>query len=140
MKSVTRVLISVLLTVSFMTSTVFAEGLKITPGLWQSTSTMTNSMTGSTTQTTENCVVEEEFDPMTMMEGAQGCELTENELDGNTLQFAMACNIQGAESVVQGVYTVDGDNGEGSMSIEMSFGGQTMTMENVFTASRIGDC
>jgi len=85
-------------------------------------------------------MVEDEFDPKSMAEGAEGCNLAESNLDGNTLTFSMVCNMQGADATMTGIYSVDGDEGEGSMNIEMSFSGQTMTMENVFTAKRIGDC
>ena len=110
------------------------------PGMWETTMVSTNSMTGTTTQTTSNCMADEEFDPKTMAEGAEGCEITDNNLDGNTLTFTMACNMQGAEVTMKGLYAVEGDEGEGSMNMEMSFGGQTMTMENTFTAKRIGEC
>ena len=126
--------------ISILVSNVYADGLKIKPGMWESTMTTTNSMTGTTTDTSTTCMVEEEFDPMSMLEGTADCELTENTLSGNTLSYSMSCNIQGAVSQIQGVYKVDGDEGEGTMNMEMDFGGQKMTMENVFTAKRIGDC
>ena len=85
-------------------------------------------------------MAEEEFDPVTMLEGAGDCELLENTLNGNTLSFSLFCNAQGVESQIRGVYKVDGDQGEGSMNMEMDFGGQKMTMENVFTSTRLGDC
>jgi hypothetical protein len=135
-----KILLALSLSSILISSSAYSEGLKITPGMWETTMVSTNSMTGTTTQTTSNCMADEEFDPKTMVEEAEGCEITDKNLDGNTLTFTMACNMQGADAIMKGVYSVNGDQGEGSMNMEMSFGGQTMTMENAFTAKRIGDC
>ena len=135
-----KILIALSFSSILISSSAFSEGLKIKPGMWETTMVSTNSMTGTTTQTTSNCMADGEFDPKTMAEGAEGCEVTDDNVDGNTLTFTMACNMQGADVTMEGLYSVDGDEGEGSMNMEMSFGGQTMTMENVFTAKRVGDC
>ena len=117
-----------------------ADGLKITPGKWESTVTATNSMTGTTTNTSTSCMTEEEFDPQSLMEGAQGCQLVDSNLDNNTLAFSMACDIQGTQSTMQGLYSVDGDTGQGTINVEMDVSGQTVTMHGTFEARRIGDC
>ena len=117
-----------------------ADSLPIKPGLWESTMTSTNSMTGTQTKTSTQCMTEDEWNPQSMMEEVQGCTLTESSLSGNTLTFSMSCDIQGAESTVSGVYSTQGDTGEGTMNMEMSFGGQVMTMEATFVANRLGDC
>ena len=118
----------------------YAETLKLKPGLWETTVVSTNSFTGTTTQTETECVVEQEFDPRTMFKDAQGCELLDDNLQGNTLTYSLVCNVQGTQATIEGVYTTEGDVGSGSMNMEMSFGNQTMTMENSFDARRIGDC
>ena len=119
---------------------VHADTLKLKPGLWETTVTSINSFTGTTTQTETECVVEQEFDPRTMFKDAQGCELLDDNLQGNTLTYSLVCNVQGTQATIEGVYTTEGDVGSGSMNMEMSFGNQTMTMENSFDARRLGDC
>ena len=135
-----KILFALSISTILMSLTAHSEGLKIRPGMWETTMVSTNSMTGTTTQTTSNCMADEEFDPKTMAEGTEGCEITDNNVDGNTLTFTMACNMQGADVTMEGQYAVEGDEGEGRLNMEMSFGGQSMTMENTFTAKRIGEC
>ena len=117
-----------------------ADALRLKPGLWETTVTSTNSFTGTTTQTDTECVVEQEFDPRTMFKDAQGCEVVNSSLEGNTLTYSLVCNVEGTQATINGLYTADGDVGGGSMNMEMSFSGQTMTMESSFDARRIGDC
>lgn len=114
--------------------------LPMTPGLWETTVTSTNSFTGTQTNTQQECIVEDHFNPKKFAEGSDECELTESDVDGNTLTFTMACTMQGGSATMTGSYTVDGDEGSGTMNMEGSFGGQTMTMESEMTAQRIGDC
>ena len=121
-------------------ATTQAESLKIKPGMWESTVTTTNSFTGTSTQTETECVVDEAFDPRTMFKDAEGCEVVDDTLEGNTLTFNLACSIEGTQATIEGVYTTDGDVGSGTMNMEMSFGGQSMTMESSFEAKRLGDC
>ena len=130
-------LAAALATVTAMSS---ADSLPFSPGMWETTVTSTNSLTGTTTHSSTSCTTEGEFDLRSIAQGAQGCELVDSNIDENTLTYSMACNVQGAESTVQGTYTVDGDGGEGTMNMTMTFDGQTMTVENVFTSKRIGDC
>ena len=75
-----------------------------------------------------------------MFKDAQGCELLDDNLQGNTLTYSLVCNVQGTQATIEGVYTTEGDVGSGSMNMEMSFGNQTMSMENIFDARRLGDC
>lgn len=114
--------------------------LPMTPGLWETTVTSTNSFTGTQTNTQQECIVEDHFDPRKMAEGSDECEIADSNVDGNTLTFTMACTMQGGSATMTGTYTVDGDQGSGSMNMEGSFGGQTMTMESTMVANRIGDC
>ncbi|MCZ7598842.1 MAG: DUF3617 family protein [Gammaproteobacteria bacterium] len=69
------------------------------PGDVETTMTRTNPMTGTpTTETSTECVTEQSFDPREMMQDARGCQLTEENLSGDTLTFAMACTVEGAGS------------------------------------------
>ncbi len=118
-----------------------ADTLPIDPGLWEFTSTGINQITGQQeSETDTQCVVEDEYDPTTMMEDDMDCEVGESNLDGNTLTFSMSCNTQGGQMTMNAVYQSDGDSVQGTTVMEMSFGGQTMTSESSFTGNRIGDC
>ena len=116
------------------------DTLPIKPGLWESTVTSTNSFAGTSTQTNQECVTINQFDPKTMAREAEGCDVVESNVNGSTLTFSMNCDIEGGTTVISGQYQSDGDTGSGAMNMEMSFGDQTMTMESTMTTVRIGDC
>lgn len=118
-----------------------ADELPITPGLWKTTSNVTNPFGGGvTTNTSEECVTETSYDPRRMMEDVKDCELTRNEVDGNELNFAMECSMQGSRTVMTGRFVSDGDSGHGEMDMNMNAGGMQMEMKMDWTAERIGDC
>lgn len=118
-----------------------AEGLPMNPGMWETTMTRTDPFGGEPiTETKSECVTETSFDPATMMETDQGCAITQNEVDGDTLSFAMECDTQGAKSSMSGKYQTDGETGTGDMKVEVNAAGMNMSMEMTWTAERTGDC
>ena len=124
-----------------ITAVALADALPINPGLWEIESTSTNPMTGQQeTETETECIVESEYDPATMMEDQEGCQMNDSNLDGDTLTFSMSCEIQGGQMTMNGVYESDGDSAQGTTTMQMSFGQQNMTSEGTWTANRIGDC
>ncbi len=133
-----------LLVVAAVLAPLAAHGasLTINPGMWETTMTRTNPMTGTpTTETSTECVTEQSFDPREMMQDAQGCQLTEENLSGDTLTFAMACTVEGAGSAdIKGRFQTDGQTGNGAMNMSMNMGGMTMSMDMNWTARRLGDC
>lgn len=116
--------------------------LDLNPGLWETTTTRTNPMTGSpVTETTTECLKEKSFDPREMMKDAQGCELVDENLSGDTLTFAMACNMEGgAKGDIKGRFQTDGQTGNGEMVINMAMGQMNLSMDMNWTAKRLGDC
>ena len=111
-----------------------AEGLTIKPGLWETTTTMTNPFGGGEqTNTTEECVEEDHFDPESMMQDR-------NDVSGNTLNFGMSCDMEGAKSTVTGTFTSEGDAGSGNMNMNIDAGGMQMEMKMSWTSKRLGDC
>lgn len=117
-----------------------ADGLKIKPGLWETTTKINNPFTGETTETNTECVEQDTFDPADMMKDAQGCTLTKNEVKGDALNFAMECSQQGAQSSMTGTYRTKGDEGSGHMDMTINAGGMNMEMNMAWTSKRVGDC
>ncbi len=119
-----------------------AASLPINPGMWETTMTRTNPMNGQpTTETTTECVEEEKFDPRELMKDAQGCNLVDENLAGDTLSFSMVCSIQGGvQANMDGTFQSGGNTGEGNMNINMNMGGMSMNMDMSWTATRTGDC
>lgn len=117
-----------------------ADALPINAGLWEITTTMNNPFTGTQTRTEQECVKEDQFDPQTLMQDAQGCQLNDSTLDGDTLNFSMSCNMQGMQATVNGLFQTNGSTAQGNMNVIVSMGGQAMTMESEWSGKRTGDC
>jgi len=118
-----------------------AAELPINPGLWETTMTRTNPMTGEpTTETRTECVKETSFNPRGMMQDAQGCDLVKDDLNGDTLTFRMECQMQGSSATVDGKFQTDGQTGTGNMDMNMKMGEMNMSMNMKWEAKRIGDC
>ena len=132
----------VLMLITFATtSTAFAQGLPFNPGLWETTATRTDAMTGEpVTDTRQECVESDEFDPRSLIQGVEGCEVNDQTVSGDTLKFTMTCNQEGSTSTIQGQVQPDGQTGSGQMSMSVSFGGQTMNFESSSTSKRVVDC
>jgi hypothetical protein len=121
--------------------TAAAAEIEFAPGLWETKMTRTNPMTGEpVTETRTECVRESKFDPASLMQDAQGCTLIDDSLDGDTLNFHMQCDMQGAQAVIQGKFQTDGQTGKGNMNMSVDSGGMKMNMNMNWTAKRVGDC
>lgn len=118
-----------------------AAELAINPGMWKTTMTRTNPLTGEpTTETTTECVKQTSFNPSSMLQNAKGCELVKDELSGDTLSFTMECNMQGQKATIDGMFQTDGQTGKGNMNMQMNMGETSMKMNMNWTAERVGDC
>ena len=118
-----------------------ADSLPITPGLWETTSTMDNPFLGSRTYTNQECMKEMKFDPKEMMEGmpADACEVN-TKVSGNTMTYDMNCDMQGGQMTGNGSFTVNGDTVQGQMVMKSQISGQTIEMTMESNGKRIGDC
>jgi hypothetical protein len=121
-------------------SAAVAEGLPITPGLWEMTSQ--NPMTGED-DVLEECMSDGVFDPISMMEETQGCTFSNETVSGNSIDYDMTCTdpeMPGAMTA-EFSFTIDGDQGSGNVDMRMEMNGQTaMSMSTSVTARRVGDC
>ena len=118
-----------------------AEGLAIKPGLWRTTTQMSNPMgPGMTTRTTEECVEETSFDPVSMLQDAEGCRITRNEVSENQVDFAMDCAMGGTQARVTGEFQSQSDTGSGHMNMNLNGEGMKMEMQMNWTSERLGDC
>ena len=111
-----------------------AEGLPIKDGLWETT--MRNPMTGE--RTSRECLKDAVLDPQTMLEGQDDCQMTEQALDGNTLTFTLAC--AGGSGTAEGRMFVEGNQGNGEISMQFDTAGRKMSMTMSWDAVRVGDC
>ena len=121
------------------TSLAVAEGLPITPGLWEITTS--NGISGAP-EVEQSCMTEPVFDPVGMMGEAEGCEVSNETIQGNSVDYDIACidNAAGGKAEGHFSFTVDGDQGNGQVDLTMSIGDQSMNLQYKMDAKRIGDC
>lgn len=135
---------------SFISAVVFmavstqvsAEGLKIKPGLWKSTTTINSNMMGTQTNEATKCFTEDQFDPKNMMEGmpAEQCDV-QTQVDGTVMTYTMVCNLEGGTLTGEGRIESDGDTSQGEMTMKGNLaGGINMEMQVSSVGQRIGDC
>lgn len=118
-----------------------AAELALNPGLWETTMTRTNPMSGDpVTEVSKECVKQKKFDPSSMLEGTEGCRLVDENLTGDRLTFSMECSLQGSRALIDGSFQTDGQTGQGDMDMKVQAGGMNMNMKMNWTAKRIGDC
>jgi hypothetical protein len=122
-----------------ISSYAYSDSLPLKPGLWKTT-TMTTSPMGTQTKTSSQCLKDKFFDPRKSLADADGCEVTNSKLSGDTLNFTMECRMDVGKATMNGRYTSKGDTGSGTIKINMSFGGQVMSSETQMQAERVGDC
>ena len=117
----------------------FAEGLPITPGLWEMTSQ--NPMTG-TDVVRQECMVDAVFDPSAMMGEERGCTVSDEVVSGNTVDYDLTCTDPNMQGSFNGhfSFTIEGDQGNGNVDMKFDVGGQTMNMSYDVAAKRVGDC
>lgn len=127
--------------IALPTITAGAAEIEFNAGQWETIMTRTNPMTGEPiTETRTECVKERKFNPASMMQGADGCDLVSDSLDGDTLSFQMDCDMQGGKATIDGQFQTDGDTGKGNMDMSVNAGGMNMKMNMNWTARRLGDC
>lgn len=133
-------LFSLLLTLLVSPLAMSAE-LPINPGLWETTMTRTDTISGTpVTETSRECVQQTSFNPADLVKEMKECKTITNDLNGNTLTFNMKCSMAGANATVDGQFQSSGTTGSGKMAIKMNMAGMVMAMNMDWTTKRIGDC
>jgi len=126
---------------------VFAAGaragqtLRVEPGKWEIRIESKSSLQPQPqVRTLTECVTENEFDPDKLMEGVEGCSVSDVTSSADRLQWKLRCALGGGEMTGEADYRSQGDTVEGAMHIAMQAGGMSMTMDHAYTGKRVGDC
>lgn len=119
--------------------TALADGVPITPGLWEIKTH--NSMLG-TEEVEQQCMQDTVFDPAAVLGEEDGCEIRNEVVSGNTVDYDLSCVDEEQRGSATGhfSFTVDGDQGSGNVDMDFNIGGETMSMQYTMAAARIGDC
>ena len=131
------------LLISLVSSSVFAEGIPIEPGMWEMTSTMNMPMLPQPRVTnSKECIEEDELSPETWNEEDMdtSCTFSNRVVDGNTMKWSMNCNAQGGATRGEWEVTshVDTLTGAGTVTVDMQ--GQSMVMNMKWDGKRVGNC
>lgn len=120
-------------------STAFADGVPITPGLWEIKTQ--NSMLG-TEDIDQQCMQDTVFDPVAILGDEDGCEISNETVSGNTVGYDLACVDEQERGSATGhfSFTIDGDQGNGNVDMTFNIAGETMDMQYTMAAARLGDC
>lgn len=140
--SLSRLALTSAFVLAAVSTQVSAEALKIKPGLWKSTTTISSNMMGAQTNEATKCFKEDEFDPKNMMEGmpAEQCDV-QTQVDGKVMTYTMVCNLEGGTLAGEGRIESDGDTSKGEMTMKGTLGGGiNMEMQVSSVGEWIGDC
>ena len=120
-------------------SVAFAEGVPITPGLWEITTH--NSMLG-TQEVQQSCMKQDVFDPLSLMGEEEGCDILNEVVSGNSVNYDVVCVDDQEAGKAEGhfAFTIDGDKGNGQVDMTMTVGDQSFNMKFSMDAERLGDC
>lgn len=116
-----------------------AGGVPITPGLWEIKTH--NSMLG-TEDVDQQCMQETVFDPVSILGQEDGCQISNETVSGNTVDYDLACIDEQERGSATGhfSFTIDGDQGNGNVDMTFTIAGETMNMQYTMAAARLGDC
>lgn len=132
--------LSLLMTV--LTSAAWAQKPNMQDGMWEITTRMEmpGLPAGLGTQTAKHCVTPAEAaDPARTLPRDDQCQVSDVRFQGNTTSWSMRCS--GPEPMTgKGSVTYHGTSYNGSMSLAMSQGGQTINVTQKIDAKRVGDC
>ena len=133
-----------------LASAASAQELKVKPGNWETTTTMNMSMNMNgqamnippRTMTQTQCMTPEDakFSPDELTQ--EGCEVSNVKSGERTLSFDMVCTQQGATMNGSMAFELDasGETGTGTMDLEGSMQGATMSMTGNTSAKYLGAC
>jgi hypothetical protein len=129
-------LISIVSMFVLLLGIVWAEP-NMNPGKWEITTK--TEMAGMPAQsiTHVQCIDKSDLVPMSEDAGQQ-CKVTDIKTSGDTVSWKITCGGQGGGMTGTGTITYSGDSMSGSMTMTIS--GTDMTVKNVITGKRIGDC
>ncbi len=122
-----------------------AETPNVTPGEWEFVSV--TSMSGDMqipdqTETERQCITQEELEgaEFGFIEEEEGCELLNQEMSADGLEYSMVCRAEGGEATIDGEMRFMGEKIEGTVDIFTQSPMGELTMNTVIEGERIGNC
>ena len=121
---------------------VFAEGMQVKAGLWETKSVVTLPFGGGTQEnTSQDCFSNTSVTPEEMMKDAEGCTILDADVTAETMSWTISCQNAGVEMIGEGHAKAKGQEKiSGGMNISATFDGQEMVMTTRWEGKYIGDC
>ena len=116
------------------------QALNLNPGLWEiTTTTEMEGMPGGAPppMTFTQCITAEDLVPQSEGE-SDVCQVSDVEVNGNTVSWKIVCSGQGGGMEGSGTVTYNGDTMEGTMEMVMSMA--NMRIKNTLQGKLIGEC
>lgn len=120
-----------------------ATAIEMTPGLWEIEMTSSNPYTGDQSQTSTQCIREQEFDPEMMRQDMEDCSDMDIEETGDSVSWRFRCDSDDMQATGEGSVQIDGDTMTGDMRLVMDMegmGGREFVVKNHWEGRRTGDC
>ncbi len=131
----------VFLPLFIMAGSLQAEEFVVPAGKWQMTVTTTNPFfPDPITHTRTECRKRTAFDPSELVQDAQDCQITQQDISGSVLSFSMRCTSEGGELTGDGRYEIKGNLAKGHMDMNFNMQGQSLKMHMDMSGERLGDC
>lgn len=120
-----------------------ADTPNIVPGQWQFTST--TSVTGEVpipdqTETHQECIVQGDLDEFQFIEEEEGCELLDQRVTADGLDYEMVCRAEGGEANIVGTMTFLGERVEGRVDVATASPLGDLVIVTELQGERIDDC
>ncbi len=117
-----------------------AETIRVKPGQWRVETTSSNPFAGSQTFSSTQCIREEQFDPAQEMAKSAECRMLSQDVRGNTMSWAMSCQMEQMVMRAEGKFESQGDSAQGQMIMTTDMGGQPFSLEMTWSGQRVGPC
>lgn len=120
-----------------MVCPVQAGSVDLDPGLWEITSQTNMSGRSMPASTITQCITNDSVVPQPQSgQGGGQCEVSDVEINGNTVSWSITCSTQGGAMNGTGEITYHGDTFEGISHMTM----QGMEIQTEMSGKRIGEC
>lgn len=120
-----------------------AASLRYKPGMWKTTTTMRVPMLPSPqVRTSTECLRDDDYSAERLMRDQQGCRVEAPVVTATSMRWTATCAIGDGSATGRGEFAMsdDGERGRGTITIDMSSGGQQTTMTMDVESERVGDC
>jgi len=118
-----------------------SDGLAITPGLWEFTTTVPSATGGTPTKNVHTeCVRDESMTPQKFSTQMTGCRISDEHYDESSMSWKMSCPSPAGTVEGRASFRSTGTTVSGFIEVTMTMEGRKFPMKNSWTGRRLRDC